>query len=80
MSRPGNLRREMPETAAFIDALREAFGAPQINAAIKAGIDGSGTFYASENGREIGSLPLPPTFSISGDDLLAHRIMSQEKN
>lgn len=55
--KPGSLRQEMPQTTAWIDALRDAFGAPQINAAIKAGIDGAGTFYARENGREIGSRP-----------------------
>ena len=50
-----SLREEMPAVTAFIDDLRQAFGAAQINAAIKAGIDGQPTFYASENGREIGT-------------------------
>jgi len=53
MTKP--LRQSMPETAAFIDSMREAFGAEMINAAIKAGIDGQPTFYASENGQEIGA-------------------------
>lgn len=56
MTKPtGSLRESMPQTAAIIDELREAFGAPGINAAIKAGIDGRPTFYARENGLEIGS-------------------------
>jgi len=53
MTKP--LRHSMPETAAFIDAMRDAFGAEMINAAIKAGIDGQPTFWASENGQEIGT-------------------------
>lgn len=53
MTKP--LRQAMPETAAFIDAMRDAFGAEMINAAIKAGIDGQPTFHASENGQEIGT-------------------------
>lgn len=53
MTKP--LRQSMPETAAFIDAMRDAFGAEMINAAIKAGIDGQPTFYASENGQQIGT-------------------------
>lgn len=53
MTKP--LRQSMPETAAFIDAFRDAFGPATINAAIKAGIDGQPTFYASENGQEIGT-------------------------
>ena len=53
MTKP--LRQSMPATAAFIDAFRDAFGPEFINAAIKAGIDGQPTFYASENGHEIGT-------------------------
>lgn len=53
MTKP--LRQSMPETAAFIDAMRDAFGADMINAAIRAGIDGQPTFYACENGQEIGT-------------------------
>ena len=80
MTRPsGSLRSDMPQTAAFIDALRDVFGAPQINAAIKSGINGAGTFYACENGREIGSMGSAPTLSISGDDLLAHLPPKKEK-
>ena len=50
-----NLRAEMPTVAAWIDELREAFGADQINPQIKAGIDGQPTFWARENGQEIGT-------------------------
>ena len=55
MSKP--LRLAMPHTAGFVNALREAFGASQIDQAIRAGIEGQPTFWACENGREIGSRP-----------------------
>jgi hypothetical protein len=69
MTKPGSLRDEMPHNTVVIDACREAFGVPEINKSIRAGMDGSGTFYASENGREIGSKPLPPGASFTVDQL-----------
>lgn len=54
-TKPGNLRTEMPTVAGWIDDLRAAFGAEQINAAIRAGLDGQPTFWASENGRAVGT-------------------------
>lgn len=54
MSKP--MRDAMPHTAAFIDDLRAAFGAEQINAQIKKGIAGlPGHFHARENGHEAGT-------------------------
>ncbi len=53
MTKP--LRESMPEVAAFIDEMREAFGAAEINASIKAGMAGQRTFYARENGLEVGT-------------------------
>ncbi len=50
-----SLRETMPITAGFIDACREVFGAAQINAAIRAGMEGQETFYAAENGRTVGT-------------------------
>jgi hypothetical protein len=47
----------MPLVAEFIDACRDAFGVAEINAQIKAGMAGEWTFYASENGAEVGSRP-----------------------
>lgn len=55
MSKP--LRLEMPTVTGWIDELRSAFGAETINAAIKAGMAGQPVFYASENGRQIGTAP-----------------------
>lgn len=49
-----NLRAEMPATAAWIDSLRAAFGADQINPSIKSGMKGGSAFYASENGHVLG--------------------------
>lgn len=50
----GSLRAEMPLVSAFIDDMRAAFGAETVNAAIRAGLDGQPTFWASENGRTVG--------------------------
>lgn len=51
-----SLREAMPQTAAFIDALREAFGREDIDAQIRAGMSGvPGRFYARENGHEVGT-------------------------
>jgi hypothetical protein len=43
------LRREMPETAAFVDALRKAFGSEEVSNWMR-GHDG-GWFCAWENGK-----------------------------
>jgi hypothetical protein len=51
------MRSRMPLVAKFVDDCREAFGEAEINAQIKAGMAGEGTFYASENGIEVGSMP-----------------------
>ncbi len=64
------LRLAMPHTAGFIDALREAFGASQIDQAIRAGIEGQPTFWARENGQEIGTRCPPPGASFSADQCL----------
>lgn len=72
MSKPsGSLRSAMPGTADFIDAARAVFGEADVNEAIKAGMHGAGTFFAQEAGREVGSLPRSPAFSVSGDALFA---------
>jgi|GEM_PF-5504320 len=50
-----SLRAQMPETAAFIDALRAAFGADAIDTQIRAGLRGEPTFHAVEGAHEIGT-------------------------
>jgi hypothetical protein len=63
-----NLRDQMPITAAFIDAMREAFGADVINAQIRAGLRGEPGFWARENGYEVGvKLPAGVSFEHDGD-------------
>ena len=55
-----NLRESMPLVTAFIDELREVFGTEAINQSIRAGLDGQETFWARENGIEIGTPPSKP--------------------
>lgn len=59
----------MPETAAFIDACRDAFGAEMIDAAIRSAMQGMPTFHAVENGLEFGT-PMPaPVLAIKVADM-----------
>ena len=51
------LREQMPMTADFIDQLREVFGKDAIDAQIRNGMAGQPTFWASENGIEVGTKP-----------------------
>lgn len=70
MKSRGGLREAMPCTATFIDDCRDVFGVDGVNAAIKAGISGDGSFYAKENGVEVGSRPRDiDGKSVSGNDL-----------
>lgn len=48
------MREAMPETARFVDSLRAAFGADEINRSIRAGMRGEPRFYALEAGHELG--------------------------
>lgn len=51
-----NMRESMPTIAAFVDELREVFGAETINRSIKAGMAGQpGKFWATEGGMEVGT-------------------------
>lgn len=50
-----SMREDMPTIAAWVDELRVAFGADEINAQIRKGLRGDPTFYASENGHKIGT-------------------------
>jgi hypothetical protein len=45
----------MPEMAAFVADLKAAFGEQEIEEAIRRGKAGEPTFYASENGRSVGT-------------------------
>ena len=68
------LREAMPIVAAFIDELREAFGAEAVNPSIKSGMAGLPTFWASENGHEIGTpLDLAGRKVVGGEDMVINR-------
>ena len=45
----------MPMVYEFIEACRAAFGKEMINTQIKLSMDGAETFFASENGIEVGT-------------------------
>lgn len=60
-----SLRDEMPTTAAFVDAMRDAFGRGEVNAWVL-GKNG-GQMWASENGREYGERLELGTRSITAD-------------
>lgn len=49
----------MPTVAAFIDTLREVFGKEMIDAQIRQGLRGEPVFWASENGRTVGTRVSP---------------------
>ena len=52
-----NMRTEMPEVAAFVDQMRDAFGKDEIDQQIRRGMRGEPTFYARESGHELGTAP-----------------------
>jgi 2-polyprenyl-6-methoxyphenol hydroxylase-like FAD-dependent oxidoreductase len=45
----------MPQTAAFIDVARATFGADGVNDSIRRSMKGEATFWARENGHEVGT-------------------------
>jgi hypothetical protein len=62
----------MPEVAAFVRSLRDAFGDDAIDEAIRQGKSGEPTFYACENGRSVGTAA-PSGISWKVDDSLRDR-------
>lgn len=54
MSKP-SMREQMPEVAAFIDKMRDAFGKEHIDQQIRKGMRGEPVFFARENGHQIGT-------------------------
>lgn len=74
------LRETMPTVAAIIDDLRDAFGADVINPSIKGGMAGVPTFYARENGQEIGTpLDLTGRSVVRGEDMVVIRPKKEER-
>ena len=64
------MRQAMPQTAALIDALREAFGKEHIDAQIKLGMQGAQTFHAVESGQEVGTRFDAPKKFITPDKMV----------
>lgn len=73
MSKPANLRTAMPNVTAWIDGLRDAFGADDINAAIKSGMGGVPGFCAREAGHSVGTPPMQRGIEIPADQLVILR-------
>lgn len=52
----GSMREAMPTVAAFVDEMRKAFGADQVDPSIRAGLRGEpDKFWACEAGHELGT-------------------------
>ncbi|MGV8865545.1 MAG: hypothetical protein ACOH2S_01390 [Janthinobacterium svalbardensis] len=51
----GSMREHMPVTAAWIDSMRQAFGAKVVDEAMRRGTRGEQGFHATENGHEVGT-------------------------
>jgi hypothetical protein len=49
------MKEKMPQVAALIEDLVNAFGKESIHGQIRKGLAGEPTFWASENGHEIGT-------------------------
>lgn len=72
MAKP--LRVSMPLVAVFIDECRASFGSEIVNEQIRKGMHGSPTFYASENGIEVGTkMPEPKKF-ITADKMVIVKV------
>jgi hypothetical protein len=63
----------MPEMAAFVASLQAAFGEQEIDAAIRKGKAGEPRFYASGNGRSVGTASPASTFEWKVDGTLRDR-------
>lgn len=65
-----SVRNDMPKVMAWIDGLREAFGADLINGQVRAGMQGIPGFHASEAGHEIGTRPVQRGTEISAAQMV----------
>lgn len=75
----GSLRGRMPRVAAFVDALRAAGWADDVDAALRNAKAGGTDFWASEGGIEFGARPAASGASFSADQLLAASVVRQAK-
>ncbi len=66
-----DLRRQMPETAKWVDGKRQEWGAAHVNACIREALAGEpGRFYAIEGGHVLGT-PFPATHPAAADQQFA---------
>ncbi len=70
MTKPANMRESMPKVAAWIDDLRSAFGAEDINAAMRFRMAGQPSFYASEGGHQVGTPPADAQGEVSAAQMV----------
>ncbi|MGZ9027362.1 MAG: hypothetical protein ACXW2U_08830 [Telluria sp.] len=61
------MREQMPVVAAWIDDLRQAFGAEYIDKIIRDGVRGKPVFHATENGHTVGT-PVPMGIRVLRDE------------
>ncbi|CAB3795219.1 hypothetical protein LMG28614_04125 [Paraburkholderia ultramafica] len=66
-------KHPMPEIAAFVAELRDAFGDATIDEAVARGRAGGPTFFASENGRTVGTKAADAVNSWRVDDSVRDR-------
>jgi hypothetical protein len=59
------MREQMPQTAALIDAFRHEFGVAGVNESIRRGMKGEATFWARENGHEVGTRDQRPGVTVA---------------
>jgi hypothetical protein len=74
------LRLAMPHTAAFVDAFREAFGRPEIDEQVRGGMQGCPTFWARENGQEIGTRAVDRGPSFDGNEMVLQIPIEKDTN
>lgn len=74
MSQPAarpDLRTQMPQTAEWVDQMRQRYGKAHVNACIRKALAGqAGFFYAFEKGHTLGT-PFPPTHPIDQEQRFA---------
>jgi hypothetical protein len=79
----GAMRDRMPECAAFIDALREAFGAEEINNVIKRGLrpdcKPEHRVYFREGDAVLGQPMLEPANVVTAADMVIGPVFSIKK-
>lgn len=76
--KPKPMRQTMPTVAAWVDELREVFGADAINPALRNGAAGGALFYATENGHSIGSDAMPGKYVVNMADMVLAKAEAEQ--